>query len=53
MSQEHIKEKLQNAISLLIMLENDLSSLHSDEISLRVVKMTHEILKDTLNELSE
>lgn len=53
MSQENIKEKLQNAISLLIMLENDLSSLHSDEIHLRAVKVTHEILKTALNELPE
>lgn len=53
MNQEHIKEKLQNAISLLIMLENDLSSQQSDEIHLRAVKVTHEILKTAINELLE
>lgn len=53
MNQEHIKERLQDAISLLIMLENDLSSQQSDEIHLRAVKVTHEILKTALNELPE
>lgn len=50
---EKAREKLQDAVSLLIMLENDLSSEHSDEIHLRTVKVTHEILKTVLNELPE
>ena len=36
---ESVKENLQDAISLLIMLENDLSIQESDEIHLRAVKM--------------
>lgn len=50
---DNLREKLQDAVSLLIMLENDLSSQHSDEIHLRTVKVTHEILKTVLNELPE
>lgn len=50
---EKARENLQDAVSLLIMLENDLSSQHSDEIHLRTVKVTHEILKTLLNELPE
>lgn len=50
---EKARENLQDAVSLLIMLENDLSSQHSDEIHLRTVKVTHEILKTVLNELPE
>lgn len=50
---EKARENLQDAESLLIMLENDLSSQHSDEIHLRAVKVTHEILKTALNELPE
>ncbi len=53
MNQENIKEKLQDAVSLLIMLENDLASQQSDEIHLRAVKITHEILKTVLSELPE
>ena len=49
---EKAKENLQDAISLLIMLENDLSTLESDEIHLRAVKVTHEILKEVQKELS-
>ncbi len=51
MNQTNIKEKLQDAISLLIMLENDLSSQHSDEIHLRAVKVIHGILKTALDGL--
>lgn len=50
---ENIKEGIENAVSLLIMLENDLSSQHSDEIHLRAVKIIHEILKAVLKELPE
>ena len=49
---EKARENLQDAISLLIMLENDLSTLESDEIHLRAVKVTHEILKEVQKELS-
>lgn len=53
MNPENIKEGIQNAISLLIVLENDLDTQQSDEIHLRVVKIAHNILKTTLNELPE
>lgn len=49
---ESVKENLQDAISLLIMLENDLSAQESDEIHLRAVKIVHEILKKASQELS-
>ena len=49
---EKARENLQDAISLLIMLENDLSTLESDEIHLRAVRVTHEILKEVQKELS-
>ena len=49
---EKAKENLQDAISLLIMLENDLSTQESDEIHLRAVKIVHEILKKASQELS-
>ena len=50
---ENFREGIENAVSLLIMLENDLSSQHSDEIHLRAVKVIHEILKAVLKELPE
>ena len=49
---EKVRENLQDAISLLIMLENDLSTHESDEIHLRAVKIVHEILKKASQELS-
>lgn len=49
---EGAREDLQDAISLLIMLENDLSTQQSDEIHLRAVKVTHEILKKVQKELT-
>lgn len=48
---EEAKENLQDALSLLIMLENDLSTQQSDEIYLRVVRMIHEILRKVLDGL--
>lgn len=50
---EKARENLQDAISLLIMLENDLSTQESDEIHLRAVRVTHEILKEAQKELTE
>lgn len=49
---EGAREDLQDAISLLIMLENDLSTQQSDEIHLRAVKVTHGILKKVQKELT-
>lgn len=44
-------DNLQDALSLLIMLENDLSTQQADEIHLRVVRMIHEILRKVLDGL--
>lgn len=49
---DSIKEKLRDAVSLLIMLENDLSAEHSDEVHLRAVKVIHKMLKEALSDLS-
>lgn len=49
---EKTREYLHDAISLLIMLENDLSTQDSDEIHLRAVRVTHEILRKVDKELS-
>lgn len=50
---EGARENLHDAISLLIMLENDLSTQQSDEIHLRAVKVIHEILRKVQQELTE
>lgn len=49
---EGARENLQDAISLLIMLENDLTTQQSDEIHLRAVKVIHEILRKVQSELT-
>ena len=48
---EEARENLQDALSLLIILENDLTTQQSDEIYLRVVRMIHEILRKVLDGL--
>lgn len=48
---ENTVDNLQDALSLLIMLENDLATQQSDEIHLRAVRMIHEILRKVLDEL--
>lgn len=48
---ENTVDNLQDALSLLIMLENDLSTQQADEIHLRVVRMIHEILRKVLDGL--
>lgn len=45
---EEARENLQDALSLLIMLENDLATQQADELYLRVVRMIHEILRKVL-----
>ncbi len=44
-------EKLQDALSLIMILENDLSALNSDQIYYRTVKVIHEIINTAKNEL--
>ncbi|MCI9064412.1 hypothetical protein D7V83_18635 [bacterium 0.1xD8-71] len=48
---EEARENMQDALSLLIILENDLTTQQSDEIYLRVVRMIHEILRKVLDGL--
>ena len=48
---EEARENLQNALSLLIILENDLTTQQSDELYLRIVRMIHEILRKVLDGL--
>ncbi|MCX4378729.1 MAG: hypothetical protein OSJ61_21555 [Lachnospiraceae bacterium] len=49
---EEAKENLQDALSLLIMLENDLATQQADEIHLRAVRVIHNILRDVQAELT-
>jgi len=48
-----INEKLDSAISILIVLETDLSAEHSDEVHLNVVKAVHGMLNEVQKSLSE
>ena len=48
---ENVVDNLQDALSLLIILENDLTTQQSYEIYLRVVRMIHEILRKVLDGL--
>lgn len=48
---ENVADNLQDALSLLIILENDLATQQSDEIYLRAVRIIHEILRKVLGEL--
>ena len=48
---EEARENMQDALSLLIILENDLTTQQSDEIYLRVVRMIHVILRKVLDGL--
>ena len=45
-----INEKLQDALSLLIILENDFQLQHTDEVYQRTIHIIHEILKSALND---
>ena len=45
-----INEKLQDALSLLIILENDFQSQHTDEVYQRTIHIIHEILKSALKQ---
>lgn len=48
-----INEKLQDVLSLLIILENDFQSQHTDEVYQRTIHIIHEILKSALNDLKK
>jgi hypothetical protein len=48
---ENVADNLQDALSLLIILENDLATQQSDELYLRIVRMIHEILRKVLDGL--
>ena len=49
---EEARENLQNALSLLIILENDLATQQADEIYLRAVRVIHNLLRDVQAELT-
>ncbi len=49
---EEARENLQDALSLLIILENDLATQQSDEIYLRAVRVIHNLLRDVQAELT-
>ena len=49
---EEARENLQDALSLLIILENDLSTQQADEIYLRAVRVIHNLLRDVQEELT-
>ncbi len=49
---EEARENLQDALSLLIVLENDLATQQADELYLRIVRMIHEILRKVQTELT-
>ncbi len=48
---ENVVDNLQDALSLLIILENDLSTQQADEIYLRAVRVIHVILRKVLDGL--
>lgn len=49
---EGARENLQDALSLLIMLGNDLATQQANEIYLRAVRVIHNILRDVQAELT-
>lgn len=49
---EEARENLQDALSLLIILENDLATQQADEIYLRAVRVIHNILREVQIELT-
>ena len=49
---EDARENVQDALSLLIILENDLSTQQADEIYLRAVRVIHNLLRDVQAELT-
>lgn len=49
---EEARENLQDALSLLIILENDLSTQQSDELYLRIVRVIHNLLREVQAELT-
>lgn len=48
-----INEKLQDALSLVIILENDLQSQKVDEVYQRIVHIIHEILKSAAEDFEK
>ena len=44
-------EKLQDVLSLLIILENDFQSQHTDEVYQRTIHVIHEQLKSAIQDI--
>ena len=49
---ENVVDNLQDALSLLIILENDLTTQQSDELYLRIVRVIHNLLREVQAELT-
>lgn len=49
---EEINDKLQDAISLILLMENDFSMQTSDEVYTRSIKMVHRLIKSAQEDLS-
>ena len=49
---EEAKENMQDALSLLIILENDLTTQQADELYLRIVRVIHNLLREVQAELT-
>lgn len=49
---EEARENLQDALSLLIILENDLATQQADELYLRIVRVIHNLLREVQAELT-
>lgn len=48
-----IKEKLQDAASLVMLLENDLHTQREDEIYPRVLGMVHNLISDSIKMMTD
>lgn len=50
---EQVGEGLMDALSLVILLENDMETQKTDSVHLRIVKMVHDTIKGIQKNLSE
>lgn len=48
---EEINDRLQDAISLILLLENDFSMQTSDEVYTRTIKMVYRLIKSAQEDL--
>lgn len=50
---EEVIDNLQDAVSLIILLENDMSEQCADDIYLRTIRLIHKCIRTARNRLSE